>query len=89
MHARISSIKTDNHLSNLQLITTHENKKFEKNLDYSGDNNPRKNTKYVRAINLENNQFIYSGSMASMENIYILILELLTLFVIIFKKGWL
>lgn len=63
----INNKNADNWLSNLQLITTQENNKSAKNLDYSLDNHPRNNIKHFRAINVENNQFLYFNSMISIQ----------------------
>lgn len=64
----ISDNKKDNRLSNLKLITTQENnKKSEKNRDYTFVQNNHKNRKYVRAINLNTTQFLYFNSLYSVK----------------------
>ena len=64
----INGNRKDNRLFNLQLITMQENnKKSAKNRDYTLDNHPSKNRKFVRSINLNTNQFLYFDSLYSVQ----------------------
>ena len=63
----INDNKTDNCLSNLQLISVQKNKKAAKNRDYSFSNHPCRNRKLIRGINLDTNQFLYFNSFTSVQ----------------------